>query len=112
MGTVIQSGYNIIKLELAGSLDKRSAPQVRQAIFHAVSGQPLQVIINMRGVNSVDASGLSALVSGLRYAQENRVQLCLCDLQSPVRMIFELTRFDKVFDIFVSEEDDSMAVAE
>jgi anti-anti-sigma factor len=94
---------------LAGSLDKHSAPQVRQAIFQAVATHPLQIVINLRKVDSLDSNGLSALVAGLDYARNNQVQLCLCDLQSPVRMIFELTRFDKVFDIFISQEDAELA---
>lgn len=109
METGNQSEDNIITLELAGRLDKQSAPYMRQAIIQAVARQPAQVVVNLRNVDSLDASGLSALVTGLEHARKNRVQLCLCDLQSSVRMIFELTRFDRVFDIFISEEDAASA---
>jgi anti-anti-sigma factor len=98
-------------LELEGNLDRYSAHLVRQAVIEATTGQTAQVVINLRKVNFLDSSGLSALVSGLKRARENQGDLCLCDLQSPVRMILELTRFDKVFEIFVSEEDAVLAAA-
>lgn len=98
-------GNKAITLELAGSLDKRSAPQVRRELFHAVAGIPAHIIVDLRQVDSIDCSGLAALVTGLHYARENAVNFYLCGVESPVRMILELTRLDKVFDIFICEED-------
>jgi sigma-B regulation protein RsbU (phosphoserine phosphatase) len=51
------------------------------------------------------------LVMGLKRARENQGNLCLCEMQAPVRMIFELTRFDKVFEIYIREEDAVLAAA-
>jgi anti-sigma B factor antagonist len=104
------SNDNIIILRLSGSFDKTGATLVRQAIFQAAAQHPAEIIVNLREVNCIDSYGLSALVMGLQHAQENRVNLCLSDLQAPVRLIFELTRFDNAFDIFVSEEDARLAV--
>ena len=102
---------NVIILELAGSLDWSTASQMRQAVVDAMTGQPAQVVVNMQEVYFLDSSGLAALVLGLKRARENRSNFCLCALQSSVRMIFELTRFDKIFEIFVNEEDAILAVA-
>ncbi len=101
---------NMITLELLGSLDKPGSTLVRQAIFQAVAQHPAEIIVNLREVNCIDSYGLSALVMGLQHAQENRVNLCLSDLQVSVRLIFELNSFDNAFDIFVSEEDARLAV--
>ena len=102
---------NVKILDLAGSLDWSSAPCVRQAVIDVTEEQPAHVVVNLKGVDILDSSGLAALVLGLKRARENQGNLCLCGLQSPVRMIFELTRFDKVFEIFVSEEDAVLAAA-
>lgn len=102
---------NVKILELAGSLDWSGARLLRRAVIDATAGQPAQVVVNLRKVNFLDSSGLSTLVVGLKRARKNQGNLCLCGLQSPVRMIFELTRFDKVFEIFVSEEDAILAAA-
>lgn len=100
---------NVKVLDLVGSLDWSSAIKVRQTLIDATEGQPAHVVVNLKGVDLLDSSGLAALVLGLKRARENQGNLCLCGLQSSVRMIFELTRFDKVFEIFVDEEDAILA---
>ena len=61
------------------------------------------VVINMSGVGFIDSSGLSSLVKGLKHCRENGGELYLCNLQQAVRIIFELTRLDRTFDIFDNE---------
>ena len=110
MDVKIRHTENTIILEPAGSLDWSTTDQMRQSLINEIAKQPAMLIVNMRDVYFMDSCGLAALVLGLKRARENRCNLCLCGLQSPVRMIFELTRFDKVFEIFVSEEDAVLAV--
>ena len=45
------------------------------------------------------------LVQGMKRCRERDGDLRLCALQQPVRMIFELTRLDRAFEIYQSEED-------
>jgi anti-sigma B factor antagonist len=98
-------------LELAGSFDASNAGRLRQAVIDATAGQPASVVVNLRQVDFMDSSCLSALVLGLKRAREKQGHLCLCGLQPPVRLIFELTRFDKVFEIFADEADAVLAAA-
>ena len=109
MDAKVRLAGNISILELNGRLDRSSAAQVRKAVMEATARQNAQLVINLRGVDYLDSSGLSVLVQGLKRARENLGDLCLCELQPPVRMIFELTRFDKVFEIFSCEEDAVLA---
>lgn len=103
---------NTVKIiELAGSMDWASSAHIRNAMLAATAEKPARVVINMNRVNTLDAGGLSVLVLGLKWARENKGDLCLCELQSSVRMIFELTRFDKMFEIYISEEDAILAVS-
>jgi anti-sigma B factor antagonist len=88
-----------------------NAHQVRQALIDATSRESARVVVNLREIHFIDSSGLAALVQGLKRAREHQGNLCLCSLQPPVRMIFEMTRFDKVFEIFVLEEDAVLAAA-
>jgi anti-sigma B factor antagonist len=107
----VRQTEDVTILELAGSLDISNAHQIRQAVLDAVSIPSAQVIVNLRDLYFVDSSGLAVLVQGLKRARENQGNLCLCNLQSPVRMILELTRFDKVFEIFSNEKDAVLAFA-
>ena len=102
---------SVIILEVGGSLDISNADQIRKALVDAISAESAHVVVNLRNLYFVDSSGLAALVQGWKRARQHHGNLCLSNVQPPVRMILELTRFDKVFEIFVSEEDAVLAVA-
>jgi len=91
-------------LELSGRFDSYTAPQVRQWVEEAADREPAQLVLNLSGVHFVDSTALATLVQGMKRCRQLNGDLRLCCLQQPVRMIFELTRLDKAFEIFASEE--------
>ena len=52
----------------------------------------------------MDSAGLMALIEAFRLAQELEKELSICSVAPSVRMIFELTQLDRVFDIFDSKD--------
>jgi anti-sigma B factor antagonist len=96
---------NVQIVELAGSFDAYHAPEVRQWINQALERDPVNLVVNLREVSFLDSTGLSTLVQFMKRMRMTNGDLCLCELQQPVRMIFELTRLDSVFEIFSSEEE-------
>ena len=102
---------NVKILELAGSFDRYNASLAQRWLEDATARQPVQIVVNLAQVNFLDSSGLSALVMGLKHSREKKGDLRLCSLQSPIRMVFELTRLDKIFEIFINEEDAVQAFA-
>lgn len=111
MDIKVRHAENVTILELGGSLDISNAHQIRRAVVDTISAESPQVVVNLHNLHFVDSSGLAVLVQGLKRAREHNGNFCLCSLQPPVRMILELTRFDKVFDIFLSEDDAVLATA-
>ncbi len=97
-------------LELAGRFDASTVDPVRDWIEDATREPPAYVVVNMEKVDFVDSTGLSALVQGLKRAREYGGNLHICGLQQPVRIIFELTRLDQYFQIFMVEEDAVAAI--
>jgi anti-sigma B factor antagonist len=95
---------NVTVIDLAGRFDKYAAPPVVETLEHLTAGPAPTVLVNMTQVNFVDSTGLATLVQGLKRAKQQGGDLYLCCMRQPVYMIFELTRLDKAFDIFVSEE--------
>jgi anti-sigma B factor antagonist len=102
---------NVQVLAFSGSLDAYHAPQARQLLDQALEQEPANLVVNLREVNFLDSTGLSTLVQGMKRSRLTKGDLCLCGLQQPVRMIFELTRLDSVFEIFNSEEEAVQALA-
>jgi anti-sigma B factor antagonist len=87
-------------ISLNGTLNARSADQVKDAFREVVGKGIRQVILNLADVPFIDSSGLAALVSGLKTLNEKDGSLKLAALQSQADLLFKLTMFDKVFEIF------------
>jgi anti-sigma B factor antagonist len=111
MDLYTRSRDNVLILELAGRFDTYTAPPVRQWLEEAATQEPTNVIVNLRGVSFLDSTGLATLVQGMKRCRQTSGDLLLCNLQQPVRLIFELTRLDKAFEIYPGEEEAIRAFA-
>lgn len=100
-----RSVQNVQILSLEGRFDTYTASVAREWIEAASADEPANIVINLSEVTFVDSTALSTLVRGMKRTRSRNGNLHLCGLQQSVRMVFELTRLDKVFDIFVIEED-------
>jgi len=69
------------------------------------SEQNSALLVDMRDVESLDSAGLMVLVSTLSLAQKQSKRFSLCSMSASIRIIFELTQLDRIFEIF----DDSTA---
>ena len=91
-------------LELDGRFDAYEAPAVKKWLDETTASSSAQVVVNLAGVNFIDSTGLATLVQGMKHCRQEKGDLRLCGLQQPVRIIFELTRLDKAFEILTDEE--------
>ncbi len=68
--------------------------------FAQIEGDRHQIwAIDMTDVEFIDSSGLGALAVGLKTAQKQGCRLVICNLQPTVRLIFEISQLDRVFEI-------------
>ncbi len=95
---------NIAILQLSGRFDNYVAPSVSEWLEKTTMTAHPQVVVDLSGVNFVDSTALATLVQGLNRCRKRNGELYLCGLQQQVYMIFELTRLDKAFNIFVDED--------
>ncbi len=98
-------------LELSGRFDAHEKPKINAWLDKHVGPETPQVLVNMSGVHFIDSTGLSSLVQGMKHCRQEDGDLSLCALQQPVRIIFELTRLDKAFDIYANEGDGLKKIA-
>lgn len=90
-------------LDIIGRFDSSSAEQIASQLDSLSSIPNVRVIVNMADTSFVDSTGLATLVHALRRCQQVGGELVLCGMHRPIMMIFELTRLDQAFSIFVDE---------
>ncbi|MEK6787562.1 MAG: STAS domain-containing protein [Pseudomonadota bacterium] len=57
-------------------------------------------VVDLSAVALIDSGGLGGLVSILKATNASDAQLVIFGLQKPVRVMFELTRMHKLFEIY------------
>lgn len=92
-------------VSLNGALNARSAEEAKQAFRNLVEKGVTRVVVDLQEVPFIDSSGLAALVSGLKTLGGAASDLKLAAPQSQARLLFELTMFDRVFEIHDSVDD-------
>jgi|SRR5579859_1601551 len=92
-------------LGMSGSFSNLTAGPARQWLDDATAEQPAFVVVDLAGVRFMDSTGLSTLVHAMKRARALGGDLRLCGLQQSVRMIFEMTRLDRVFEIYNQVDD-------
>lgn len=92
----------LIVLQPQGRLDLESGKTLEKQLTGLLP-QPQDLwVIDLAKVDFMDSAGLVALVTGLKAARRSGCRLVLCNVQAAVRLIFELTKLDSVFEIFES----------
>ena len=99
----VSPAVNIVSFN--GALNARSAEDAKQTFRDLVDQGVTQVIVDLQEVPFIDSSGLAALVSGLKTLGGESSNLKLAAPQSQARLLFELTMFDRVFEIHDSVEE-------
>ena len=59
-----------------------------------------QIIVQLVHVRFIDSSGLGALLSGNKYIIAKSGRFALTNIQKQVLSMFELTRLNRVFEIY------------
>lgn len=100
---------------ISGDVDLYSSPEVRKVIIGLTDKKAPLIVVDLRAVSYMDSSGIATLVEGLQQMSKYGGELRLFGLGAAVREVFELSRLDKVFQIYDSEAaalPDNQAAAE
>jgi anti-anti-sigma factor len=89
----------------SGILDGTQATQFRQEISDLVKENIKIIVVDFQDITFMDSSGLGALVLSLKTVRAAGGQILVCSLNDQVRMLFELTSMDRVFEIFQNREE-------
>lgn len=89
----------------SGILDGIKGNQLRRDISDVVASGGGIVLIDLQNVTFMDSSGLSSLISAQRMMRTAGGKLFLCSINDQTKMLFELTKMDRVFQVFDDREE-------
>ncbi|MDZ8082929.1 MAG: STAS domain-containing protein [Nostoc sp. SerVER01] len=91
-------------IKLSGNLNSTTSQEFRQNITKIIEVGVKIVLLDFQDVTFMDSSGLGALVLAFKTLRAADIQLVICSINEQVRILFELTNMDKIFEIFPTQE--------
>lgn len=92
-------------LDLSGDIDLAHSPAMRKALLGEIKEKHIaKVFLNLKNVRYIDSSGIASLVEGLKASRDSGSRLILFGLSPSVREVMELSRLQKIFEIYDNEE--------
>ena len=95
---------NIRVLEPTGILDGTQAEIFRKEVDTALEEGVDILLIDLKDITFVDSSGLGILVVVLKKVRACNKSLYVCSINEQVKMLFELTSMDRVFEVLPDRE--------
>jgi anti-anti-sigma factor len=83
-------------LVLTGALDAKSVATVRTALTHMLDQHVGDVVLDVSGVDSLDATGLAVLAAAHRRAQREGRHLVLRGCHGSLRRVLAKTKLSRV----------------
>jgi len=93
------NNYQVLFIE-EERIDAHNSGELKDAILHIIEQGDTAIIVQLEKVRFIDSSGLGALLSGYKNAAARSGKLALANLQQQVLSMFELTRLNRVFEIY------------
>jgi anti-sigma B factor antagonist len=98
------TGDVLIVIPLEKRIDAATATEFKEKMGNWIDAGNHRIVLNLGEVDFIDSSGLGAIVSGLKKIGTNG-NLVICAVRETVMSLFRLTRMNRVFEIFPTEDE-------
>lgn len=81
-------------------IDAHNSVELKEHLLQMIENGENHIIVQLEHVRFIDSSGLGALLSGHKHMAFKSGQFALANIQPQVLSMFELTRLNRVFEIY------------
>ena len=94
---------DLVHLNVTGSIDASTSPNVEQAVNAALVGGRRRLIFDMSGVNYISSAGLRAMLLAAKQAKAAGGGVAVFGLQAGVEEVFTISGFGRIVPIASSD---------
>ena len=106
---VTRGGVAVVSFLDFSVLDRAQIDKIGDELVGLVEDQGRKkILINFESVDYLSSTVLGKLIALHKRVAANKGKLKLCGIKASIREVFEITKLDKVFDIY-EDEDAAMA---
>jgi anti-sigma B factor antagonist len=93
----------ILKISIKGRLVVSTTEEFKNALAEAIASE-LWIVLDLSEMSYIDSSGLGAMVFAQQKLSEKGGELRLAALQPKPRIVFDITKVYRIFEIFDNVE--------
>jgi anti-sigma B factor antagonist len=87
-------------MSVAGEIDLYTAPRLHSELMSALAAStPVQLVVDMAGVEFCDSTGMNVLLAAQRRAREAGGDLQLASPRPAIRKVLQVTGLESVFTV-------------
>jgi anti-sigma B factor antagonist len=89
---------------LKGSFDLGEVTEFETLFKSLLMESPEVIAIQMKDLNYIDSSGIGSLIRCMNYALRDGIKLVCYNLNSSIKMVFDVTRLEYFIEVLTEEE--------
>ncbi len=93
------NGFSVLSI-MDERIDAHNSDDLKTYLLRIIEAGEKKLIVQLQHVRFIDSSGLGALLSSNKHILAKSGKLMLTNIQPKVLSMFELTRLNRVFDIY------------
>ncbi len=103
MDIAVRREPSLVIVGLAGEIDVNAVSRIRDTLGDLTKTASARILVNLSRATYIDSSGLGILMAARKDTLQGGGRFVLCGMTKDVRMVFDLTRLDKFFEIYDDE---------
>src|SRR3989338_1365439 len=96
---------NVIVIPLSGNLDVGVSARLKEDLVKQAPLESEKIVLDFSKVEFIDSACLGALIAVARKLRKKGGDIRIASLLEEVQSIFQITRLDKIFQIFGKPEE-------
>ena len=97
-------------ISVAGQVHGSNTQEFQEDLYKEIVSSDNPVVLDLEKLSYINSAGLRSILLAAKTLKGKNTKLVVCSLHDPVKGLFKITAFDKVFDVFESRSDAIAAV--
>ena len=110
---MLKMDSDVVKvIEPSGILDGIKGNQLRRDVADILDKGAEIILVDLQNVTFMDSSGLGSILLACKTVRAGGSKFYICSINDQIRMLFELTKMERVLTPFANREEFNKAILE
>ena len=103
MKTAVKQEANSTVVEVNGSVDALTAPELSQVLTSEIAAGHARLVVDLAGVEFMSSAGLRTLLGAVKEARSNRGDLRIISTNPGIDKVLKMSGFHNIAKVFASQ---------